>query len=143
MGSLSQVVYLSSSTDLLGEPELQQLLIDARERNQDLEISGLLLYADGNFMQVLEGPRQNVETLMSDIENDPRHHGILVLLDQVIEHREFPDWSMALFNVSEKDAEGFSDFFRGDSSVHQQYILSGKAKKLLMSFRDHLNRSSV
>lgn len=143
MDSLAQIVYLSSATSLLNDAELQDLLAQARKRNQELGITGLLLYADGNVMQVLEGPRQRIESVMRDIENDHRHHGILELINESIEERQFPDWSMAYYDMAATPSSGFSDFFHNDNSVHQQYIVSGKAKKLLMSFRDHLKSSKT
>ena len=54
----------------------------------------LLLYADGNVMQVLEGEKAVVLELFQTIKLDKRHSGIFVLVEQEIAARQFASWSM-------------------------------------------------
>jgi Sensors of blue-light using FAD len=54
----------------------------------------LLVYLNGNFLQILEGEREVVLTLAKRIEVDPRHQGMLTLLQRPVERRAFGDWSM-------------------------------------------------
>ena len=55
------LTYLSSAVDLWTGAELDELLRQAREHNEEAQITGLLLYAGGNFIQTLEGPDGAVE----------------------------------------------------------------------------------
>lgn len=55
------LIYGSSSTDRFSEADLVPLLQQAREKNQRLNVTGMLLYRDGNFLQVLEGERETVD----------------------------------------------------------------------------------
>lgn len=54
-----------------GEPV--SLLQQSRENNLRLGITGLLLYKDLDFTQVIEGEDSTVQKLSSRIERDPRH----------------------------------------------------------------------
>jgi hypothetical protein len=89
------------------------LLDQSREKNTRLGITGLLLYKDGAFMQVLEGEDLCVENLYSTIEKDPRHRACTLLRWEVIKERCFPAWSMGfkdLQNVEIQRTPGYSPF---------------------------------
>jgi hypothetical protein len=58
-------------------------------------ISGMLLYRDGKFMQVLEGEETALWLLYSKILHDPRHTDIVMLADEPLPQRGFAAWSMA------------------------------------------------
>jgi hypothetical protein len=88
-------IYVSTAKSLFVREELLDLLVKSNQRNAKLAITGLLLYCDGNFMQCLEGPKESIDTLMTSIYADSRHTGILVLWEDGIEQREFPEWAMA------------------------------------------------
>lgn len=51
-----------------------------RTNNERAGITGMLLYKDGNFMQLLEGEKEAVLRLHKNIIVDPRHKGFLTLL---------------------------------------------------------------
>lgn len=95
MRSLRVIVYVSAAVDKLEVAALEEMLCLARERNEKAEISGLLLYSDGNFLQYLEGPRGNVTPVWEAIQRDKRHRQLTVLLDRSAVQREFDGWSMA------------------------------------------------
>lgn len=95
--TLFRLLYISSGVRLFGDEELAELLAVARRNNAPLGISGMLLYLDGNFLQVLEGNESDVRRLFATIASDVRHRGLIVLLSQPIETRAFPDWSMGFF----------------------------------------------
>ena len=135
------LVYISSAVRLFSNDELKALLEQSRAKNARLAITGMLLYQDGNFMQVLEGPHEAVLGLYRTIECDPRHHGVLELIRQRIETREFAGWSMGFKNLADVNLQqmpGYSAFlnerltspgFQGDAS---------RAQKLLRMFREQM-----
>lgn len=47
-----QLVYLSSAVELFREEELKDLLATSRLNNEKLHVTGMLLYHEGNFIQV-------------------------------------------------------------------------------------------
>ncbi len=133
-----QIVYVSSASDLLDEPSLKRMLSDIRAKNAAQNITGILLYADGNIMQVLEGEQTLVEQLMQAIISDPRHKGVIVLLRQPIPQRQFAQWSMAYKDVSDEPALGFSNFLQTPCSEHEFQLQAGRAKSLLLQFRSSM-----
>ncbi|NNC54921.1 MAG: BLUF domain-containing protein [Pseudomonadales bacterium] len=89
------VVYVSRASRQLVSAELLDLLEVSRRRNGRLLLTGLLLYANGKFMQVLEGREQPVREVYASILADTRHTDINTLRLQETPARHFPDWTMA------------------------------------------------
>jgi Sensors of blue-light using FAD len=92
---LFRLVYRSQAAAAFTRPELPELLHRARLKNQQHLLTGLLLYAGHQFMQVLEGPEPALSALYSTIQADPRHTSVHMLSYEPIEIRAFPDWRMA------------------------------------------------
>ncbi|WP_375436018.1 BLUF domain-containing protein [uncultured Hymenobacter sp.] len=92
---MHHLIYSSSATYLFSDTELQALLAKARSRNEQYNVTGVLLYHEGQFMQLLEGEAEAVHSLYSIIAQDSRHTGILKLADKPISARSFPEWAMA------------------------------------------------
>ncbi|MBI1355103.1 MAG: hypothetical protein GC160_12210 [Acidobacteria bacterium] len=110
---LLRIVYSSVAVHPFGRQELLDLLDVARRNNAALDVTGMLLYRRQRFMQLLEGPRDNVESLYDRIEADPRHTSCRVLLSELAEKREFESWSMGfedLDSLSPPDVPGLSDY---------------------------------
>lgn len=95
MDNLHCIVYTSSATDLLSQEEIDHLLSRARQRNSQHDVSGLLLYSEGSFMQYIEGPHDKLMEIYQIIIQDPKHHTIIELLNEPIETRTFESWAMA------------------------------------------------
>ena len=104
------IVYLSSAYKLLTEDELKEIVDTSNKNNTRLGITGMMLYNEGNFIQVLEGEEAIVKKRYSIIETDPRHFGILVLTDGHIENRTFPDWSMGFKIIPAFEFSQFDQF---------------------------------
>ncbi|MEP7294426.1 MAG: BLUF domain-containing protein [Chloroflexota bacterium] len=111
--ALITLIYGSSATDSFSETELVPLLQKAREKNSRLNVTGMLLYRDGNFLQVLEGEAETVEGLYETISKDPRHRSVLTFMKRTIPEREFSEWQMGFVNLGDVDASqlpGYSDY---------------------------------
>jgi len=104
------IVYLSSASKLLTEDELKEIVDTSIKNNIRLGITGMMLYNEGNFIQVLEGEEEIVKNRYSIIEQDSRHLGILVLTDGHIENRTFPDWSMGFKIIPASEFSRFDQF---------------------------------
>ena len=102
-GAMLTIVYVSAAVELLSDEALQALLEKAREKNARLGITGLLLYRDGNFMQVLEGPASEVDRLYAEIEKDRRHRNVTLIVHELGLAPEFSAWAMACGKVSDAD----------------------------------------
>ncbi|NVO30382.1 BLUF domain-containing protein [Hymenobacter lapidiphilus] len=92
---MHHLVYSSQIVGALSESLLREMLQKFRHYNHQVGITGILLYCNGQVLQVLEGERTVVEQLYSRIEHDPRHGNVVKLADGPVSWREFPEWSMA------------------------------------------------
>jgi len=101
---LESLVYVSSAVRLLNLEEIGHLLRRARERNTEYGITGVLLYVGGNFMQYIEGPKDNLDIIYKIIREDNQHTGLILISREAIESRQFGDWSMA---YQTRDVEGY------------------------------------
>ncbi|MEO8384852.1 MAG: BLUF domain-containing protein [Betaproteobacteria bacterium] len=113
---LSSLVYTSLATVPFPHHDLFDLLEKARATNQTLDVTGMLLYKDGAFMQALEGEEAVVEKLADKISHDPHHTSYFVCSRQHLDRRQFPDWSMGFADLDAAAAgantAGYSDFMR-------------------------------
>lgn len=100
-GQLLQMTYTSSATQPMNGRELLALLERARTSNQARGITGMLLYMDGNFIQVIEGESVVVRELHHRIARDLRHHGMVALMTRTVTNRAFPDWARGLKGVTD------------------------------------------
>ena len=133
------LVYASSAVRLFSEEDLVALLSKSREKNTRFNLSGMLLYKDGNFLQVLEGPEDAVRHLYNVISADDRHRGVLRLLEERIEKRRFADWAMAFRNLSNptfQDLPGYSAFMNERLDPETFRVNPGGAQRLLEVFRE-------
>jgi hypothetical protein len=88
--------YVSSANRTYSREELGCLASVCVANNARDDVTGVLLYKGGNFMQLLEGPEAAVRRLYSIIGCDTRHRGLITLLQGAIEKRHFPGWAMRL-----------------------------------------------
>ena len=140
IGELVSAVYFSSAVQKLSLEEVLAMLRSIRPKNQQLGITGMLLYRDGNFLQVIEGPQTAVRKLISTIERDARHRNIVLLGVKPIAERQFSEWSMAFRDVSKMALEepGYSPFLEfgfNDELFRAQPAL---AYKLLLRFKQDM-----
>ena len=84
----------------MGPEELGVLLEDARVGNEARNVTGVLVYVDGVFFQVLEGERQVLESLLESIQRDTRHKSLKVFHRSEVTRRSFDDWRMAYLDAS-------------------------------------------
>ncbi len=130
-------IYASAASRDLTTEELAALLQAARENNARLGLTGMLLYAEGSFFQVLEGEAAVVDALYAKIENDRRHEQVTLIIREPIPKRHFDAWTMGFYKVSRKELAGLAgvnDFFGADRAVVS--VDAGRARKLLSAFRD-------
>ncbi|MEZ6137949.1 MAG: BLUF domain-containing protein [Pirellulaceae bacterium] len=149
--SLSQLIYVSElapegfpSNRPVGN-ELQRILETARVRNEQVSVTGILLFSGGHFLQVIEGHELVLERMFQRIAADPRHKNVERLAFLSITHRMFDRWQMGLLNLDEhlELDHGIFEQFKQDV----QFALSDDAARrsvvsLLSRFKDHLEAES-
>jgi hypothetical protein len=133
-----QLVYVSNAVQLMSRSDLTALLEQARAINRDFDITGMLLYKDRSFLQVLEGPEQSVRTIYARIMRDTRHEKVKKLYEQPIARREFADWTMGfrmLDGTELSELVGYCDFMDKPDVARTFFEDLTTAKKLLLLFR--------
>ncbi len=110
---LAEVIYISAQSEPFTRAALTELLAVARRNNLRAGITGLLVYREGSFLQVLEGPTRSVDAVYEKITHDPRHHRIIRMSRRVIPSRSFGEWTMGYVEDDEsaKPTDGFNDYF--------------------------------
>jgi hypothetical protein len=97
------LIYVSHAADGLKSSDLHDILNKAHQVNANLGITGLLLYKNKRFMQLIEGQEDAVRGLYQKILQDPRHRDLVVLQEDTEPERQFPGWSMAYRNLNDSD----------------------------------------
>lgn len=95
-----QLLYLSNAKPELTQPELDSILATSRRNNPSRRISGLLVFANGVFIQMLEGPSSAVHKLFDTICDDTRHNDVAIIDEYLNQEKLFAKWSMAFIQSS-------------------------------------------
>jgi len=123
-----QVTYVSQTSESMSAEQLLDLLVQCRENNTQKSITGMLLYGNGTFLQVLEGADTVVDELVEQILEDPRHANIEVLGRKPIEQRDYAEWSMGFDLVSNqglREVQGLRDF--GAAKFNFDYLVGNNS----------------
>jgi len=133
---LVQLIYLS---ELVGRDEtsLGPILSASVRRNTADDITGMLLYSQGTFLQVLEGEEAAVQATYQRIVQDRRHHNTVLLSNETITQRQFDGWRMGFRHLSEADAQHLprmAPWFRFGFSEHALNTTPGIARDMLAFF---------
>lgn len=105
-----QLLYVSGASREMSERDLDDILHKSRANNRRNDITGMLMWADGVFIQILEGEADRVRRLVSRIQGDPRHCYFMVMHEQTSDERLFSDWSMG-FKKLDPGRQADSDVF--------------------------------
>lgn len=83
------ISYVSTAERSLSETEIRQILNDSEVNNNKQNITGLLLYSEGNFFQIIEGDQKQIVQLYETIEDDSRHFNVIKLFGKEINKESF------------------------------------------------------
>ena len=120
------LVYISAAEYLMSDEELKGILEVSRKNNTNIQVTGLLLYHDGNFIQVLEGEKDTIRGLYDKIAIDNRHAYMFKMLEGTLEKRNFPDWSMGFKALTVAEFQQLNGYRELDRDA---FLSTGAAKK--------------
>ncbi len=89
-----ELLYQSEAGFAFDDKIIETILTTARERNAIENISGMLFFDGIKFIQILEGPEENVDRVFASITQDRRHSQIELIYRGRIFERSFADWRM-------------------------------------------------
>jgi len=134
---LIHLIYISSATSWPSENDLKALLEQSRVRNLRQNITGMLLYNNAIYLQVLEGSEEDVHDIYNSILKDTRNNGNVTLVEEKISQRDFPNWSMGFKNLKScapEELPGFQDIFNGKLDKELAVENTSKTLDLLIGF---------
>ena len=120
MAQLIHCIYASKASPSFEDHAIPALLEAARANNCGRGITGMLLHREGRFIQVLEGPEEAVRERLAVIARDPRHTAVHTIVDERVEDRLFPAWTMGYRAVTDDLATvlpGYADVFDSGSGT--------------------------
>jgi hypothetical protein len=106
LASLFRLVYVSTARPGLTDSDIEDLLNVAQSNNDERYITGYLVHNGPSFMQLIEGPKAEVDEIYGRIVADDRHSGVIRILAEWASERAFPNWSMNYFRVDQHGSVG-------------------------------------
>jgi len=142
-----QISYISQASAPMSAEQLLALLMQCRTNNLARDVTGMLLYGNGTFLQVLEGEEAVVDALVDRIATDPRHVGMRRLARRTVERRQYADWSMGFERITGdglREVDGLRDFGEGDFNVgylaEHQHVIDSLMEQYRITHWDPLVR---
>ncbi len=129
-----KLIYTSKAAPGTTDATLEDILATARGHNSGADITGVLLYFDNSFIQLLEGKRNDVMALYDKIKDDPRHTDVDLMFEEYQEGRVFGDWRMAYVpldrdsarklcgNMDVTSVDQLAEILRHPSRILQQFF---------------------
>ncbi len=133
-----QLCYVSTATRLMTREDLTDILEKARRKNVERGITGMLVYKDMSFLQILEGNKADISEVYDSIEDDPRHHRVKVLFEKEVKQREFGEWAMGFYQPHVDEFEfmpNYSDFMQSGLINRALFEDQSRARGILHHFR--------
>ena len=132
-----ELIYVSTAAKLMTKDDLQTILMESMRHNSDNNITGILLYDQGSFWQVLEGSKKEVLSIFKKIKKDKRHFNVVTISEKEIEYREFSAWSMRFVNLDLYDRQMINGYQNiSGNNMNWAEINSSLAKSILMQFKN-------
>jgi hypothetical protein len=101
----------------------------ARKNNAKNDVTGILTYSRGHYLQVIEGESDAIEQAYKNICADDRHCNVVKIFDASINDRHFSGWSMRLNSAIAREPS-FQHLMR---SLEDEFIELGDEERKLFS----------
>lgn len=98
-----RLIYTSKIAPEINSQDIENIICSARDYNSMVAITGLLMSNFEYFFQILEGPDLLVRMLYDKIKNDGRHADISLIVEEEVDYRLFPDWTMGYLTFPLED----------------------------------------
>jgi hypothetical protein len=122
---LSQLVYVSNRKSNCTQEEIEKILASCKKNNPSLNITGVLLYSDTKFIQLVEGEYKVINELYDKIKTDPRHVQTRLISMAPIQKKAFPSWHMGARKIAGNEIDFKTSIDTADKETFKS-LLSGK-----------------
>jgi len=99
---LSHLLYISDATHPMSRAQLEAIRETSVRNNIHLDITGVLFYSAGHFVQLLEGDMSTIHRMFEKIAADARHENVKLLVLRPAEKRVFEQWEMGLLDMDQQ-----------------------------------------
>jgi hypothetical protein len=137
------ILYASQATTPPTESEFKHLLAQCHRNNTRHGITGLLLYNNDNYLQIIEGEKKDVQSLFDIISCDHRHQEVVILEAGEQNGRNFPDWAMgfkAATNGTQIKMPAYINLSENQMLFNPGGQITHPALPHLVSFYEQLNQ---
>jgi Sensors of blue-light using FAD len=117
--ALRSLAYVSRCTRNVTVFMLGELLVKSQRMNNDVGVTGLLIYSSGLFAQTIEGESHVIDMVYARIANSPLHTDLRVFFDEQIQARLYPTWAM--MSNTAMGNEKLAKFIRGRLALPHQF----------------------
>ena len=133
---LHALMYSSIADPNLSPQDIEQLVNDARRNNARHELTGLLVFQAGCFLQILEGDRKKLSNLFEQkLMRDPRHSAVNLFYDEALHERRFRFWHLAFSDLNQQSVRISSPYRECLNSERGLYELNRDTAKALALVR--------
>jgi len=123
---LSQLVYVSNCKSNCTREEIDHILASCEKNNPSLNVTGILLYSDLKFIQLVEGEARTLMNLYVKIKMDERHSNPMMISYGPIKEKSSPSWHMGTKNISTHAMECTSKNSGADKIIFNKILSGGK-----------------
>ncbi|GAB2692152.1 hypothetical protein GCM10027037_14390 [Mucilaginibacter koreensis] len=120
----------------MNEDELISLLQISRSKNTQKGLTGMLLYSEGTFIQLLEGDESQLASTYRSIESDKRHYNIIKMLEGESSSRHFPEWTMGFKSANAEEMEEFKGYINPSANAFLTQEDARPLIRMLKTFAD-------
>ncbi|WP_373056620.1 BLUF domain-containing protein [Zunongwangia sp. H14] len=105
------ICYVSTANPELNDEDIEEVLNWSKNWNNSHQITGILLYSEGNFFQVLEGKHDILTDLFQNIRKDKRHHSLIKIFEKEIKKEAFTEYEVDFVSERTKFNEEALKFY--------------------------------
>ncbi|SER10183.1 EAL domain, c-di-GMP-specific phosphodiesterase class I (or its enzymatically inactive variant) [Rosenbergiella nectarea] len=139
---LTTIIYRSHIGKNTSEPEVEKFIEKANQRNSDAAVTGILLFDGDHFLQLLEGPEEEVETIYREICEDNRHFSLTELLRDYSVERHFGNAGMELFDLRDYEKSAVLDAVLARATSKFKLTYDDRTLQFLKTFVECDNKDS-
>ncbi len=120
MTATYKLIYVSQAQETICYRDIDEILKKSRKNNEFYDVSGILIFSDGYFIQLLEAASADiVRTTLSRIIKDPRHHTVRIIREWNCTERSLKNHTMAFLDqdLQEKSHQFLQKLFSDSMSL--------------------------
>ncbi|MGB5506871.1 MAG: BLUF domain-containing protein [Sulfurovum sp.] len=129
------LIYVSKAEENVDYTEILNILTHSWKYNHNSYISGMLVYDDRHFIQIIQGPIATIDKLFARISHDPRHTDIKLIGEELLHDRNCSGWGIGFYDNQEVANVFYESFHVGHGEALYD-VNYADAKSLLLTLKN-------